>query len=59
MEKLIWMKKILLDFAFVVLGVIIAPWGFINWSSLGFRIEPKFYVGNRDGSFFLIQAISK
>lgn len=51
------MRTIFLDIIFVLSGVILAPWATFRWGKLGFRLEPKFFAGNRDGSFFLIVAL--
>ncbi len=50
------MKRTIFDFIVVVIGAILTPWAIIKWSELGFRFEPKFYAGNRDGSLFMIAA---
>lgn len=46
--------KTLFDICLVLCGTILTPWALIKWSEIGFRLEGKFYAGNRDGSFFLI-----
>lgn len=51
------MRTIILDLVFVLAGAILSPWAIFKWSELGFRLEPKFYAGNRDGSFFMITAL--
>ncbi len=45
------------DIILVLCGFFLTPWAIIKWSELGFHLEPKFYAGNRDGSFFLIVTI--
>ncbi len=47
------MKKIT-NILLIISGLILSPWAIYQWSLIGFQIEPKFYAGNRDGSFFLI-----
>lgn len=62
MEKVKFMRiqigKFLSDLALIICGVFLTPWAIIKWSELGFRLEPKFYAGNRDGSFFLIMTLT-
>jgi len=50
------MKRTIFDALIVVIGAILTPWAILKWSELRFRLEPKFYAGNRDGSLFLIAA---
>jgi hypothetical protein len=46
--------KLFTNIILIISGIILSPWAIYRWSSIGFQIEPKFYAGNRDGSFFLI-----
>lgn len=51
------MRETLSNIVLAIIGAFLTPWAIIKWSELGFRLEPKFYAGNRDGSFFLIIAL--
>ena len=48
------MRDKILDLFLIIFGVVLTPWAIMKWSEIGFRLEPKFYAGNRDGSFFLV-----
>ena len=49
-EKFIRLFNMLL----LVGGIILTIWCIIMWQRIGFRLEPKYAVGNQDGNFFLI-----
>jgi hypothetical protein len=51
------MKNAMFNALLIVTGSFLSPWAAIKWSEVGFRVEPKFYAGNRDGSLFLIAAL--
>ena len=46
--------KIFTNITLILFGLILSIWAIYEWQLIGFQIEPKFYAGNRDGSFFLI-----
>lgn len=51
------MRSLLIDVILILCGMVLTPWAIIKWSELGFRLESKFYAGNRDGTFFLIAVL--
>jgi hypothetical protein len=54
------MKKItlfVLDLTLILGGVSLSFWGFFMWARIGFKIVPKWYVGNRDADFFLLSIV--
>ena len=51
------MKRLVFDILLIMIGILLTPWAIHEWSEIGFRLEPKFYAGNRDGSFFLIMTM--
>ena len=54
------MKKIILyilDLAFILGGLSLSLWALFRWTKIGFRFEPKWSTGNKDGTFFLLSII--
>jgi len=54
------MKKIIVfifDLALMLGGLSLSLWGLFMWTKIGFRFEPKFSTGNKDGTFFLFSII--
>jgi hypothetical protein len=54
------MKKIILyilDLAFMLGGLSLSLWGLFMWTKIGFRVEPQWSTGNRDGDFFVLSII--
>ena len=45
------------DIIVVLVGAILAPWAIYRWSEVGFRIEPKFYAGTKEGNAFFVVAL--
>ncbi len=41
----------------MLMGLPLCLWGLFRWIKIGFRFEPTFYVGNKDGTFFLFSII--
>lgn len=48
---------VLRDITLVLAGAILTPWAIYRWSEVGFRIEPKFYAGNKEGNSFLVATL--
>jgi hypothetical protein len=46
--------KNIINTLMILIGSALIPWSIWMWSEIGFRFEPKFYAGNRDGSFFFV-----
>jgi hypothetical protein len=44
----------LLNKLLLVGGAILTIWCVVMWQRIGFRLEPKYTVGNQDGNFFLL-----
>ena len=45
------------DITLVLAGAILTPWAIYKWSEVGFRIEPKFYAGTKEGNSFFVVAL--
>ena len=54
------MKRIfyyIFNVALVLGGCLLSLWAFFMWTKIGFRFEPKYSTGNKDGNFFVISII--
>jgi hypothetical protein len=45
------------DIALLLIGAILTPWAIFRWHEVGFRIEPQFYAGKKEGNAFLAVAL--
>jgi hypothetical protein len=54
------LKQIILfifDLALMLGGLSLSLWSLVMWTRIGFRFEPTYSYGNKDGTFFLLSIV--